>query len=266
MAVCIAAAATVAGAETPTSDLESATATLKAASDELHREDAAFRKLRTGTGLSAREVEDYAGFVAGLRLRLLEQCEVVRALGGEDAVRKFDCVLLDRDRAALPPAGSGAAVQTEEEKRKALDARLDAIESDIDGNLLKRQEEIRQSASNRAAGGGGGASGGGTAGGAAGGAAGGSNGSQAKPGGTAGDAGGTQASGGKQASGGPPAPAGKAAKPATERLAKREKAGDGGSDDDIVARQLREAAEKETDPVLKEKLWAEYNKYKASGK
>lgn len=33
-------------------------------------------------------------------------------------------------------------------------------------------------------------------------------------------------------------------------------------DDDIVARQLREAAENETDPVLKEKLWKEYNDYK----
>jgi DNA-directed RNA polymerase subunit K/omega len=36
-----------------------------------------------------------------------------------------------------------------------------------------------------------------------------------------------------------------------------------GSDDDVVARQLREAAEKETDPELKEKLWEEYRKYKA---
>jgi len=33
-------------------------------------------------------------------------------------------------------------------------------------------------------------------------------------------------------------------------------------DDDIVARQLREAAEKETDPELKEKLWKEYYEYK----
>ena len=37
---------------------------------------------------------------------------------------------------------------------------------------------------------------------------------------------------------------------------------DNTQDDDIVARQLREAAEKETDPVLKEKLWKEYNDYK----
>lgn len=35
-------------------------------------------------------------------------------------------------------------------------------------------------------------------------------------------------------------------------------------DDDIVARQLREAAEKETDPELKAKLWKEYEAYKKS--
>ena len=34
-------------------------------------------------------------------------------------------------------------------------------------------------------------------------------------------------------------------------------------DDDVVARQLREAAMDETDPVLKEKLWEEYRRYKA---
>lgn len=35
------------------------------------------------------------------------------------------------------------------------------------------------------------------------------------------------------------------------------------ADDDIVARQLREAAERETDQVLREKLWAEYRNYKS---
>ena len=33
-------------------------------------------------------------------------------------------------------------------------------------------------------------------------------------------------------------------------------------DDDVVARQLREAAMAETDPVIREKLWADYQKYK----
>lgn len=38
-----------------------------------------------------------------------------------------------------------------------------------------------------------------------------------------------------------------------------------GKDDDIVARQLREAAEQERDPELREKLWEEYYRYKNSG-
>ena len=35
-----------------------------------------------------------------------------------------------------------------------------------------------------------------------------------------------------------------------------------GEDDDIVARQIREAALKESDPQLRGKLWQEYRKYK----
>lgn len=36
-----------------------------------------------------------------------------------------------------------------------------------------------------------------------------------------------------------------------------------GDDDDVVARQLREAAMKEPDPELRKKLWDEYRKYKS---
>jgi hypothetical protein len=35
-----------------------------------------------------------------------------------------------------------------------------------------------------------------------------------------------------------------------------------GHDDDVVARQLREAAMKEEDPELREQLWEEYRRYK----
>ena len=38
-----------------------------------------------------------------------------------------------------------------------------------------------------------------------------------------------------------------------------------GRGDDIVARQMREAAIKETDPELREKLWEEYRKYRDGG-
>ncbi len=39
-----------------------------------------------------------------------------------------------------------------------------------------------------------------------------------------------------------------------------------GDDDDVVARQIREAAIRETDPELQERLWEEYRKYKKSQK
>ena len=39
-----------------------------------------------------------------------------------------------------------------------------------------------------------------------------------------------------------------------------------GSDDDVVARQIREAAMKEQDPELREALWEEYRKYKNQSK
>lgn len=35
-----------------------------------------------------------------------------------------------------------------------------------------------------------------------------------------------------------------------------------GNDDDVIARQLREAAMREPDPTVREKLWNEYRKYK----
>ena len=39
-----------------------------------------------------------------------------------------------------------------------------------------------------------------------------------------------------------------------------------GDDDDVVARQIREAAIREPDPELQERLWEEYRKYKKSQK
>jgi hypothetical protein len=39
-----------------------------------------------------------------------------------------------------------------------------------------------------------------------------------------------------------------------------------GVDDDIIARRLRRAAENETDPELREKLWDEYRDYKENTK
>lgn len=62
------------------------------------------------------------------------------------------------------------------------------------------------------------------------------------------DTGGDQAAGSAMPQGGGGASAGKALPT--------------GEDDDIIARRLRKAAEAETDPELKEKLWKEYRDYK----
>ena len=63
--------------------------------------------------------------------------------------------------------------------------------------------------------------------------------------------------------GGPPAPANRPAPPMPQGEAPEDIAD--AQDDDIVARQLREAALAEPDPVLREKLWEEYRRYKGSG-
>lgn len=62
----------------------------------------------------------------------------------------------------------------------------------------------------------------------------------------------------------------KSEKSASTAATRRDNAGNGatarnipdGSDDDVVARRLRRAAEQETDPELKDKLWKEYVDYK----
>lgn len=63
--------------------------------------------------------------------------------------------------------------------------------------------------------------------------------------------------------GGPPAPANRPAPPMPRGEAPEDIAD--AQDDDIVARQLREAALAEPDPELREKLWEEYRRYKGSG-
>ena len=54
-----------------------------------------------------------------------------------------------------------------------------------------------------------------------------------------------------------PAPVGGASVPVPEDIPDAK-------DDDIIARQLREAAMQESDPILREKIWDEYRRYKGA--
>jgi len=266
----------VTGTAAPDSDLKSATELLRLSLEEWTREDAAYRTARTAGKVSAAEAAEHAGFVAGLRVRVLEQCETVRRLGGEEALQGYDCVRMSPQGGQVLVMVPPSAVLTEEEKKAAIAARLDELEGEVDSNLQQRQQEIRQKAAAGSARVASRNSGGAAGGGAAGAGSSGSGGSSAAPGSTwgppaersgQGDQSETGAAGGRSASTGS---AGgqqvKPGSPGSRAGATRHTATDGGIDDDVVARQLREAAEKETDPVLKEKLWAEYRKYKESRK
>jgi hypothetical protein len=162
---------------------------------------------------------------------------------------------------------------TPEEERDVLDGRLQVAMSEFDEMLLKQQKALeekqardplpkRESAS-RGGGSGGesGAAGGGGQ--PAGEQEGEDSGSRSQGGvGQAGDTstGGSRDAGASGGQGGGGEVQGDPS-PRDPRVPKD--VGDG-RDDDIVARQIREAAMKEDDPELREKLWDEYREYKKS--
>lgn len=209
-----------------------------------------FHERRARGSLSGTEAADYAAYVARLHRLVAEDCV---ALTGDGLPPPPDLGCPSQPTDWLAPAAIDQAnEQTVDEQIALLDAELFAGLGEFDEMLLREQERVRAAAPMTDAGGGGGGAGNGgedDAGAAAG--------AQRENGesGAESDAG---SDGSSSRSGG--AGAG----------TRRQGGGQGtppdipdGSDDDVVARQLREAAEKETDPELKKKLWEEYRKYKA---
>jgi hypothetical protein len=162
---------------------------------------------------------------------------------------------------------------TSEDRRAQIDRRFDETFAVFDERMRREQETISQERASRGTGSGQGStaqdgdagegdegnstdeSGGGDAaetGSGEGPATGGTPGGRGE---AAGGANGEQGGGGGVGGGGPRGGAGPNAVPADIP---------DGRDDDIVARQLREAAMKETDPELRERLWDEYRQYKKS--
>ena len=179
-----------------------------------------------------------------------------------------------KDEAASPPAEL-TKVETSEERREGLDKKLDSSLSEFDALILREQEILEQRREAGAAAGGGGGAG------------------TAEVGG--GEGGSGEASGGEDTEGGEDTKGGEETEtseangtgtspddPSGEVVTADEGASPEGSeaetgeisngripkdvgdgrDDDIVARQLREAAMKEQDPELRARLWDEYRAYK----
>jgi hypothetical protein len=177
--------------------------------------------------------------------------------------------------------GPSGGARTPDEHREALDQKLGSSLFAFDAMLLKEQQQAAQKRAEHAAatgseGGGSGEGSGGGAGGARGSesAAGGSRRADAQGEGreertgsrdgreqdraTGSSRGGDRSTGGGRTT--IAAPEGEPSVPSSENVPAD--VGDG-KDDDVVARQIREAALQEQDPAIREKLWEEYRRYKA---
>jgi len=222
-------------------------AAMVAAEQDYHRQ-------RQRGSLGAAEAADYAAYIARLHRQVAEDCV---ALGNAGLPLPPDLGCPELPPLALAPAAiDQAAEQTLDEQIAALDAELYAGLGEFDERLLREQERVRAATPMpEAAAGGAGGSGDG-----AGGETGAEGGADGEPGlaekpGTGAER--TGAEGASQGVGAGPGRQRQGGAPGTPPDIPD------GSDDDVVARQLREAAEKETDPELKKKLWEEYRKYKA---
>ena len=219
---------------------------------------------RRGT-LSGVEATDYAAYVARLHRLVAEDCAEL-ALAGVSLPPELGCPTLMPSMFAPAPIDQGAE-QTLDEQLAALDAELMSGLGDFDEMLLREQDRVRAKAPMSdagGAGGGGDGSGDGPGDGSGKGSGEGDAGAAEGSEGASADSGeGTEASrgtGGANAGMG-----GRESGPRTQRGGQRRGVPGNipnGDDDDVVARQLREAAEKETSPELKAKLWEEYRKYK----
>ena len=159
--------------------------------------------------------------------------------------------------------------QTPDERRAAIDRKLDDSLGTLDKEIRKEQEKTAQERDARAA-----ANAGNT------GTAETDGDADAKKDGDLSSAGTADNEGPQDGKDGKGSKDGKSTRPGDLKSDKQRKEGEGnnsggaqgsgsaapsipdGSDDDIVARRLRKAAEQETDPELKEKLWKEYVEYK----
>jgi hypothetical protein len=231
--------------------------------------------------LSAGEVTDYKDFIVYLNTRITNDCRELAEQGGAAALEGLTCpddsMASGASKASVSASenifyttGPGTAPpQTQAEKTAELDGGFLADLGEFDEMLLKEEEKIaarvpsqRESSSNQS--GAAGSHGASTGAGETGAGDGGETGelAEASEGGTAdGQEGQSETVTGPQSHTGA----------GSSDIDHTAYGAPGGTlpppkDDDIVARQLREAANKEPDPELKKKLWEEYWRYKGVNK
>lgn len=244
---------------------------------------------KQNAALEEKQQQDYQKFILFLTIKIGEYCQQLRTEAGETAVTDLPCP--EGDPSFLP-IQSGSAPTSEEQVTELERLFADSL-GEFDEKLLKEEERraARQPSDRETGYGYGGSQGRGSGGETAGrgqtsgqgsgssqstGSEGTAQGSEEggtsvaqtgeQPGGSATDSGEETGTGSGKGTG-----SGEGAGPSVEGAGAGQSAGGSSQpgkedletgDDDIVARQLREAAEKETDPELQKKLWEEYRKYK----
>jgi hypothetical protein len=224
-----------------------------------------FHARRENGTLVGAEASDYATYVARLQRHVAEDCAALSE-AGVSAPSDMSCPQFEATVSTRSATIDQTAEQSREERIASLDSELAGGLADFDELLLREQERVKAAAPRSPSGGGNGTGAGGTGGDGNGGGGEGSTGIDRAAGETeVGDA--SAANGGKPQAGGSVdrsiAGAGSGPVKTPQNGATSQPPGiPDGSNDDVVARQLREAAEKETDPELQKKLWEEYRKYK----
>ena len=214
---------------------------------------------RTGRSAnsSSTEAVDLENWVRQLSDQLAEDCRQLSILSPAAIPEDLPC---DQFLFSNPaPANIDfTAESTQRQKTKQLEDQLNGSLGEFDERLLREQDRIKARAprTESAAGAGSGASGSGSAG-ASGSAADdtgtGSKGSQKNKRDSGSEDENNRTANNEKGTPGQPSSKPKSSAPADIP---------DGSDDDVIARQIREAAEKETDPELKRKLWDEYRRYR----
>lgn len=225
------------------------------------------------TVLSASEVTDYGDFIVYLNTRIINYCQELAEEGGLVALEGLPCPTgpsssgteatpVSSGAAVFYTTGAGEAPQTQAEKSAELDGDFLTTLGEFDEMLLKEEDKLaarvpnqRESADASASD----TSGSDGTGGETGSEESGEQGEgdavadamKGQPGAESGTQGDVETGNAEVDHSVYGAPGGKLPPP---------------EDDDIVARQLREAAQKEPDPELKKKLWEEYWKYKGVSK
>ena len=247
-------------------------AALRAAEDD-------YRDQRAFSGLDGTDAADYAAYIAGLQRRVFEDCQAL-VESGSPVPAELPCPLV------IPSVTQSAEIatqreQTPDERIAALDLMLNKGLGEFDEKLLREQERIKAATPNDNSGDGEAGDGGSGDGGDGSGDGQGSEGEGSEGEGSEGEGSEGEESEGDtdgRNSGGRSGNPGEAENgqgqpgkgPDDGSTGSGETGNDSdepsdipdGSDDDVVARQLREAAEKEADPELKAKLWEEYRRYK----